>query len=193
MTWVKLCGMRTRSDVEAAMTAGADAVGFVIAPRSLRFVEPALLPDLGRDCPLQRFLVSEDEDPDTLVAIALDAGMTGIQPHGQGATSAAASALAAGMRVLYPIDPRAYSAGRLPSGAMPIFDAATPGGGRSFDHAPLRDVAGPFVLAGGLRPETVAGVVSALSPFGVDVSSGIESEPGVKDPQLMRRFVEAVR
>ncbi len=82
-------------------------------------------------------------------------------------------------------------------GVMPILDTADPdragGTGKRFD-ATLVDTAGrDWVLAGGLRPSTVADAVASAKPWGVDVSSGVESSPGVKDPALITRFIEEAK
>ena len=103
MTWIKLCGMGTSSDVAAAQNAGADAVGFVTARRSVRFVSPSTVAEISAGCSIPRFLVTEDETPDDLLAAALLAGVTGVQPHGDHADQAARAALEAGYDVLFPV------------------------------------------------------------------------------------------
>lgn len=193
-TWVKLCGMRSAADVAAAADAGADAVGFVTAAGSVRRITPAQAADYGRGFAVATFLVTEDEKPETLLHAAATASVTGVQPHGRHAAAAAEAALDAGLEVLFPIAvvPDADFAAA-PSGAVPLLDSATWGGGVAFDHSLIPSGLGRFVLAGGLTPGNVAAAVSAARPYGVDVSSGIEIEPGVKDPALMRDFVEAAR
>ena len=198
MTWVKLCGMRNRADVAAAIEAGADAIGFVIAPGSPRQVSVADARRYGADVPLARFLVTVDLTPEALVESARAAEVTGVQPHGDHKAPAAAAALAAGLEVLYPVAVSDSVPGELgPSAAIPILDTSVPGmeggTGRSFDWSLAAGVPGHFVLAGGLTPDTVAEAVEVSGAWGVDVSSGIESALGEKDHDLMRRFVEAVR
>ncbi len=192
--WVKLCGMQSAADVAAAAQAGADAVGFVTAARSIRHITPDMAAEYGRSAALETYLVTEDQPPEALLRAAAIAAVSGVQPHGTHAAAAAEAALAAGLKVLFPIavDPGADFTG-VPEGAVPILDSATWGGGVAFDHSLIPAGFGPFVLAGGLTPENVADAVRSLHPYGVDVSSGIESEPGVKDHRLMREFVEAVR
>lgn len=193
MTWIKLCGMRTESDVAAAQAAGADAVGFVTAQRSSRFVSPATAAEIGAGCSIARFLVTEDEPPEEVLAAALLAGVTGVQPHGEHARDAALLALAAGYDVLYPIIVAPGADLEAPTGAIPILDGPVPGSGIGIDLSMVASPPAQFVVAGGLTPDNVGEVLTRLRPYGVDVSSGIERERGVKDPELMQRFVEAVR
>ena len=193
MTWIKLCGMRTAADVSVAQAAGADAVGFVTARRSVRCVSPARAAEIGAGCSIARFLVTEDETPEDLLAAALLAGVTGVQPHGDHALAAAEAALEAGYEVLYPIVVAPGLDVQAPEGTIPILDGVVPGSGIPFDSSVLADLPAQFVVAGGLNPDNVGEVLTRLRPYGVDVSSGIEREHGVKDPELMQRFVEAVR
>jgi phosphoribosylanthranilate isomerase len=185
--------MRSASDVAAAQDAGADAVGFVTAPRSVRFISPSMAAEIGAGCSISRFLVTEDETPDDLLAAALLAEVTGVQPHGAHADQAARAALQAGYDVLYPVVVAPGSDVETPEGMIPILDGPVPGSGIGFDSAVLGSLPAQFVVAGGLTPDNVGEVLTRLRPYGVDVSSGIERERGVKDPELMKRFVEAVR
>jgi phosphoribosylanthranilate isomerase len=198
VTWIKLCGLSREEDVAAAVDAGADAVGFVIDPDSVRFVTPERAGVLGKGAAVERFLVSVDLEPSALVAAAEVACVTGVQPHGRHSAAASTAALAAGYRVLYPVRvAAAVSLAEVPTGATAILDAAVAGRhggtGRRFDWEWVAGLADEYVLAGGLTPDTVSGAIRDLRPWGVDVSSGIESSPGVKDHDLMRRFVEAAR
>lgn len=198
MTWVKLCGLSREGDVAAAVAAGADAIGFVTDPASPRRVTPERARALGDGVDLERFLVTVDLTPEELTAHAATAGVSGVQPHGRHSRAACEAALAAGYRALFPIRVAGrVSFDEVPAGAVPILDAAVDGRhggtGVAFDWGRLEGVAGEFVLAGGLTPETVPRAIRRVRPWGVDVSSGVESAPGVKDHDLMRRFVEAVR
>jgi phosphoribosylanthranilate isomerase len=198
VTWVKLCGLRTAADVAAAVEAGADAVGFVAAVESPRRVTPAEAAALGTGIPLLRFLVTVDLGPDELLAAAAESGVDGVQPHGSQADAAAAAALDVGLRVLFPVPVvDEIDLGGVPEGATPLLDAAVSGRhggtGRAFPWHLAGGLARPVVLAGGLSSDTVAEAIRIAKPWGVDVSSGIESSPGVKDHDEMRRFVEAVR
>jgi phosphoribosylanthranilate isomerase len=198
VTWVKLCGMTERRDVELAVELGADAVGFVVYERSPRRVEIAEAAALGAGLAIARFLVTVGLPPAELLDAAERAEVSGVQPHGRHAAEAAAAAQRAGLDVLFPVsvaDARP-DLGEIPEGCVPLLDtkAAVPGGsGRAFDWELAAGVARPWVLAGGLNPGTVGAAVASLDPWGVDVASGVEWAPGVKDHDLMRAFVEALR
>ena len=106
--------------------------------------------------------------------------------------------MAAGYRVLFPVPVGgAADLGRVPDGAMPLLDTAVPGlhggTGAAFDWSLAAGLERAIVVAGGLDPGNVADAVAATGAWGVDVASGVERRPGVKDPDAMRRFVEAVR
>jgi phosphoribosylanthranilate isomerase len=198
MTWVKLCGLRTRADVVAAVEAGADAVGFVVASGSARRVTLSEAARLGAGIDAERYLVTVDLDPEVLVAAARAASVTGVQPHGRHGAAAAAAARDAGFDVLLPVPVRdEVDVASVPEGVMPILDASPNGqhggSGVAFDWRLAEGLGRPVVLAGGLTPENVADAVAIVRPWGVDVSSGIETVPGVKDHDRMRRFVEAVK
>lgn len=194
MIWIKLCGMRSRADVAAAEAAGADAVGFVTAAGSVRRVTALEAAEYGEGCSVERFLVTTDETPEDLLLAARASRVTGVQPHGRHGSEAAAAAIEAGYRVLFPVPVSAdIDTTAVPEGALPIFDGAVPGSGTGFDPALISTFPGRYVVAGGLTPDNVGDILTELRPYGVDVSSGIERERGVKDPVLMRRFVEAVR
>lgn len=199
MTWVKLCGMTRRGDVEAAAEAGADAVGFVVHAASPRAVSTKEVRGLAVDAGVLTFLVSVDEEPDRVVGLAIDLGMSGVQPHGRHRDDTAVAALEHDLWVLAPvrIGTHVPDVSGIPPGARPLLDTAVAGAhggtGVSFDWALARSVAGEFVLAGGLLPSTVGDAVRAAGAWGVDVASGVESEPGIKDHAAMRRFVEEAR
>jgi phosphoribosylanthranilate isomerase len=194
VTWVKLCGLTREADVAAAAEAGADAIGLVTAPGSPRAVTVERAAELAAAGDLPAFLVTVGLAAPDAVAAAEAAGVAGLQPHGPGRFEAAEAALAAGLAVLFPVLAGPSSdLGAVPDGAMPILDSPRPGTGTVIDWAAAAHLEGRFVLAGGLTPDTVGDAVAAVRPWGVDVSSGIESAPGVKDHAMMRRFVEAAR
>jgi phosphoribosylanthranilate isomerase len=198
MTWVKLCGMTRRPDVEAAVDAGADAVGFVTHPGSPRCVTPDAIAVLVDGIPLTAFLVTVDAEPGWLVDTAAGLGVGGVQPHGSMAAESAEAAVAAGLQVLFPVHPASPQAPvDPPAGAVPLLDNAAPGlhggTGRSFDWSLTAGVSGPFVLAGGLHPGNVARAVEITGAWGVDVAGGVESSPGVKDHEMMRMFVDLAK
>ncbi len=195
--FVKLCGIRTEADLEAAVTAGADAVGFVLtpSPRQVSLSEATrlrtLLPStvLGvavyhRPAPGQVERVQEAMAPDLHQSApeSLDGAPRGsILPVVVDGDDVA--------RVI------AVAAGGNEMGLVLVDSRAKGGTGIRTDWERLAGVANgsKLVLAGGLHPGNVARAISVVRPFGVDVSSGIESAPGEKDHDLMRAFVAAAR
>lgn len=202
MTWsaeglfVKVCGLGRPTEVAAAVEAGVDAVGFVWWDRSPRHRRLAEIRSLAGDVPVTTVLVTVDLESAALLDAASRAGVTAVQPHGSHAAVAAAAARRLGIAVIRPV-----AAGEEPVNAHPddlllvdTPDEDLPGGtGRAFDWSLIGAIDRPFLLAGGLDPDNVAAAVTQVRPFGVDASSGLESSPGVKDVDLIRRFVEEAK
>ncbi len=197
-TWVKVCGVKTKGDVAAVAEAGADAFGLVMAP-SPRQVDAEQAATLVRIAAgIQSFLVTVDARPAELLDLARFVGVSGVQPHGLHAAEAASAAVQAGLMVLRP---RPVSGevvlDDIPMAQIPLLDTAVRdahgGTGRRFDWDLAGGISRPFVLAGGLGPDTVAEAVARLHPWGVDASSGLESAPGVKDAHLIRRYVQEAK
>jgi phosphoribosylanthranilate isomerase len=199
MTWVKVCGLTNRPDVDVSVEAGADAVGVVVEADSPRSVDARLAAELIAGIEVETVMVTVDMPADALVGAAAEAGFTGIQPHGLYANEAASAGIAAGLLVLFPV---AVGTERpdltsVPDAAVPLLDTADStrhgGTGRSFDWALATDPGRTIVLAGGLTPTTVARAVAAVRPWGVDVASGVERSPGVKDHDAVRSFVREAK
>lgn len=196
---VKICGVTDRAGVEAATEAGADAIGFVLAesPRHItleRALElAALVPPL-----VSRVAVLRHADARTIRAVAAAVAPHWIQTETTPEVEAALSAgsLPGGaslLRVLHDGD----LLEDLPRDAGTVLLEGPGRGGRgvSPDWGRAARLARRvrLILAGGLTPDNVAAAIETVRPFGVDVASGVESSPGVKDPALMARFVAAVR
>lgn len=195
--WVKICGLSRAADVEAAVEAGADAVGFVLA-ESPRRVSPETARRLGEGLTVQRVLVTVDARPEQLMRWVAATGATGVQPHGLHSADAGSAAISEGLLVLHPVRVRSrVDLGEVPAGRIPLLDTFEPnrhgGSGSSFDWGLIGPADRDFVLAGGLNSENVAGAIARVSPWGVDASSGLESAPGVKDPELIREFVREAK
>lgn len=206
---VKICGIKTRAILEAAIEAGADMVGFVHFARSPRHLDLDAIAELisaarGRaeTCVL---LVNPDN---TLVAQVAAIGPDWIQLHGPETPHRVEAIRAeAGVAVLKAVpvgqaEDLACLAGfdavadRLLLDARPPRNADRPGGnGLAFDWTLLKplDPAIGFMLSGGLTPDTVADAIAAVHPIGVDVSSGVESAPGQKDATLVAAFIRNAR
>lgn len=206
---VKMCGITNPEDALAAAYLGADAVGLNFHPPSPRYVRPAAVEAILREVPLFVEVVGVFVREPLKEALAL-AGPFGrlrtIQRHGDDHEPAdifpfrliAVFRVADG-RDLGPI--RRYVAeaqklGRLPDALL--IDAKVPGeyGGTGQSPpwellAPLREECGvPLILAGGLTPDNVAEAVRTVRPYAVDVASGVESSPGKKDVDKMKRFID---
>ncbi len=198
---VKICGITTPDAYEAARA--ADYVGFVFFPPSPRHVLPARAAALAaRPGPLRVGLFVDPADAlvaETLDAIALDV----LQVVASPARAAALRARfgrpvwrAAGVAVAADLPMAMQGADALLLDAKPPPGATRPGGNAAtFDWSMLRawQAPGPWLLAGGLTPGTVAGAIAETGATAVDVSSGVERAPGVKDPALIEAFVAAAR
>jgi phosphoribosylanthranilate isomerase len=206
---IKICGIKTEAILDAAIDAGADMVGLMHFPRSPRHLE---LDPIGELISLARgrietcvVLVNPDN---TLVAQVAALGPDWIQLHGpetphrvEAIRDEAGIAIMKVCSIGGPDDVAhvadyADIADRILLDTKPPKGADRPGGlGEPFDWALLKalDPSLGFMLSGGLTPETVAAAIKATHPIGVDVSSGVEKAPGVKDAGLIRTFIEKVR
>ena len=199
MTWVKICGLSKARDVRAAEEAGADAIGLVLVPESPRAITADQAATLASLASVKTFLLLRDSSPSEMLDLASFVGVSGIQPYGSGVDEVTDAALRAGLEVLYPVPvgDRTVSLMDVRDDVLPILDTARAGKhggtGDRFDPG-LVDAAGrDWVVAGGLTPDNVADAVTSAKPWGVDVSSGVESAPGTKDPALIIRFVEEAK
>jgi phosphoribosylanthranilate isomerase len=207
---VKICGLSTPAALEAALDAGADMVGFVFFPKSPRHLDWATARALGRQARGRAKIValSVDADDETLKRIADALSPDLMQLHGRetpervkriGELCASPTMKAIGVAAradLAEADAYAGAADYLLIDAKAPKDAALPGGnGRPFDWSLTRDFRPPvpWLLSGGLDPDTVATAIELSQARGVDVSSGVESAPGVKDEARIRAFVAAAR
>jgi len=188
-----------------AWASGADALGLNFYPRSPRFVTAETAAVLARTRPALGAVVGVfvNESPDVIRARVRECGLTAVQLHGDEPPEACAGygvPVIKALRVRGPEDverARAYvGAGDV---ATLLLDGAAPGyggGGVGFDWslvARLSDAGVPVLVAGGLNPSNVQQAVRATKPYGVDVASGVEVSPGIKDADAVRAFVRAVR
>ena len=197
--YVKICGIREGEALRAALDAGADAVGFVVSPGSPRDVDPAvaagLVASVGRAA--ETVLVVSHSTPVEAVALATAIGVDILQLHGRYAeadVAAARSAFPRVWRAASVADGTPLTVGAWGEEAL-LLDSPRAGSGHRWDTRDLRDASlgERWVLAGGLDPDNVAEAIAASRPWGVDVSSGVESSRGVKDPARIRAFVDAAR
>jgi phosphoribosylanthranilate isomerase len=198
VTWVKVCGLKTIADIDAATEAGADAVGLVLIRESPRHLAIEIATELAAHSKVPTVILTRNISAAELVEMVDLVGAGGVQPYGDHATQAAAAIGATGRMVLWPM--RVHGRPELsaiPEGQIPLLDGfsakALGGSGTPVPDEWIPRGGPRFVLAGGLGPDNVAGVVTQYSPWGVDASSGLESSLGVKDPDRIRSFVERAK
>lgn len=200
-TRIKICGLTREADVDEAIEAGADALGFVLYPKSSRAVTLARAAELIRRLPpfVTPVLLLVNASPQELRAATEELPHALLQFHGdetpQQCTAAGrpfirAAGMAEGLDLL-------DFAARFSNALALLLDAPVEGyggGGKVFDWSRIPpSVPLPVVLSGGLNPANVTDGVIHVRPFAVDVSSGVEISKGVKSGPLMRRFCKAVR
>ena len=189
---VKICGLRSSGDVDAAVTAGADAIGFVFA-ESVRRVSPAEARAAAAGVPAGVLRVavmkhpSAEEWQDVRETFGPDVLQTDAGDYAALDVPDNVKRLPV-YREGQPIDAK-----ELPEEFL--YEGAKSGAGETVDWQRAAGLAGGrhMVLAGGLSPENVATAIRAVRPWGVDVSSGVESAPGIKDAARIRDFLEAAR
>ena len=200
-TRIKICGLTREADVDAAVDAGADALGFNLYPPSPRAITPQRAGQLARRLPpfVTPVLLFVNASADEIAAAIHAVPNALLQFHGDetpeqclapGRPYLRAARMAPDMALLDFAALHAQAAGLL----LDTHVAAYGGSGKAFDwslvppHVPL-----PLVLSGGLSPASVTAGIAQLRPWGVDVSSGVEVAKGIKDAALMRAFCDAVR
>jgi phosphoribosylanthranilate isomerase len=179
---VKVCGITRREDAEVAVEAGASALGFVFVATSPRCVTPEQAAALGSGLAAWKVGVFVNETAASIVAVVRAAKLDVVQVYGGGPPTGA----------------RVWKAFRV-AGAPGAVDSAGAeailldglANGQRFDWALARGFASNVIVAGGLDGSNVVDAIRAAQPWGVDASSGLESSPGVKDREKVRRFVEA--
>ncbi len=196
----KICGITRLEDALAASRLGADALGFNFWPGSKRFVTPAVARAIVARLPplVTPVGVFVNQSEGEMLAVAGETGIQVLQLHGDEPPELCARLPLPVWKAIAVDRPHLLSHAR--AYAVQAFVLDTPsrgfgGSGRTFDWslaAGVSDVA-PVVLAGGLAPENVAEAARAVRPWAVDVASGVESSPGVKDADRMARFLAAVR
>src|SRR4051794_19044032 len=196
--FVKICGTTSEEDALLAVAMGADALGFIFAP-STRQVAPRLVGDIVRRLPPEILTlgVFRDESPARVVEVVNGCWLRGAQLSGHETPEQSRW-----VRERLPFTIKAFAAGdrgvrdAADHGAdVVMVDSASPGSGKVFDWSLAAAVprGHRVLLAGGLTPNNVADAIGAVHPWGVDVVTGVEREPGKKDPRLLRAFVAAAK
>ena len=223
MTSVKICGLTSESDLESAIRAGADRVGFVLAPKSPRFVDKTRAARMANKAYHMEYVPERWVDVWVVANWSLSGGphtieldqlvdrlpdIAAVQLHGKEtpADVEAFKALAPRVAVVKAIGVSARQdleqVTAFKAADMFLLDAKPPPGadregghGRPFDWSILQgfDPGKPWVLSGGLTPENVAEAIRISGAKAVDVSSGVEARPGVKDPAKVKAFIEAAK
>lgn len=214
MTWVKICGMTNLEDALAAVDAGADAVGFVFYDKSPRCVTLETAREIVKKLPghVDKVGVFVNESPERVSEMADDAGLTAVQFHGEEYRDPEKYFVEGKVFFSLPVTEilrdlhgqgGLFLCPRFPDAAGVLLDSGTRdqrgGTGRTFGWGEARSLVFglkekyPVVIAGGLTPSNVGWAAEYLSPWGVDVASGVEAAPGKKDPEKVRAFVRAVR
>ena len=200
-TRIKICGLTREADVAAAVEAGADALGFVLYPKSPRYLGLAKAAALARSLPpfvtpVCLFVNASATDIEAACAAIPHALLQfhGDEPPAE--CDAADRPYLRAVRMTPQLD-LLDCVHRYPNALALLLDAAVDGyggGGKVFDWSLIpQDLPARVVLSGGLNPANVIDGVLRARPFAVDVSSGVESAKGIKDAALMHRFCEAVR
>lgn len=198
---IKICGLTNIGDALKSVELGADYLGFVLYPESPRFIDPAVLKTLISDLPGRTKTVGVFVNalPDEIIRVVKDCNLTVIQLHGD-----------EDLRELPAMPAPVWKAVRIRSGTteLPpdarladriVLDTSVEGlyGGTGkqidVDSASAIAAKAEVMLGGGMNPENIAEVVSLVKPVGVDVSSGVEASPGIKDHARLAAFIRAAR
>ena len=192
MTKVKICGLSTQGAVEAAVSAGADYIGFVFAP-SKRQVTVEQAAELAKFIPshIQKVGVFVSPSRAELLEAVDKVGMDLVQVHGRVTDDLFEDLPCASIQAV-----QVDGDGHVPSSQADylLFDAPVAGSGQTFDWGQLdtTELSQPFFIAGGLNEDNVEEAIQHFTPFAVDVSSGVETD-GQKDHEKIRRFIERVK
>lgn len=201
MTRVKICGLRTEDEARHAATSGADLIGLNVWAGTPRHVTASQAASIARAVrsgpkPPAIVLVAVLPDEGDLGAIVREVRPDHVQVHGPwgGETHLEGVPVIRAFALGSPSDLAAIAAW---TGDLALVDAKVEGmhggTGRRIPPELLERIQRPYLLAGGLRPDNVAAAVRRFRPWAVDVASGVESSPGIKSPELVERFIAAVR
>jgi phosphoribosylanthranilate isomerase len=194
---VKICGMTRPEDAAAAVAHGASAVGFIFWPGSRRFVDPHRARAIAATLPpfVSTVGVFVDQPAEYINGVASFVPLSVVQLHGDEAPS-----FVTGLsRPVMKAATRREDAAGWPETVRLLVDAHDPvthgGTGQVADWGLAAAIARqrPIVLAGGLGPDNVAAAIAAVQPWGLDVSSGVESSPGIKDERRIAALFAAIR
>lgn len=190
--FVKICGVRDERTAAAAVAAGADAVGFVFA-KSVRQVTPGEACAAAGSIPdhVQRVAVMRHPSSAEWQSVLDEFGPDVLQTDAEDFADIDVPDTVVHWPVLR--ESRVQADARLPE--VFVYEGTDSGTGQTVDWSRAAELAGSgrMILAGGLTPANVGAAIAAVRPWGVDVSSGVEAAPGMKDEELIREFIGAVR
>lgn len=184
---IKICGITKKEDALAAEAAGADAIGVILFSDSMREIDPEVAADIFQALrpSTVKVCVTHTTSQDDLITI--------LKIHPDAVQVSHPLTVPGDVRIIRVLEP----GDRIPDDVDAVIIDSSRGHGRLFDAEYARHVAWkstiPVILAGGLTPENVCEAIRIVRPFAVDVASGVESAPGIKDLEKVRRFIEAVR
>ena len=203
MTKIKICGLTRLDDAVLASDLGADFLGFIFVPESPRYVEPERVAEIvatlrGAGSTARVVGVFNDASVETIRGVSNVAPLDFVQLHG---TETDEDVVAIGLPAIktFRVGSALPDTTSVPSAEWLLFDTYDErrggGTGRRFDWSLLAmyERTKPFLLAGGIDPDNVAAAISLVRPDGVDIASGVESEPGLKDHAKLRALFERVR
>lgn len=197
---VKICGITRLEDALAAERLGADALGFNFWPGSRRYLTPAAAWEIVRRLPplVTPVGLFVNQPESEMVGIARETGMRILQLHGNESPELCGRLPFPVVKAIRVTSVQSLSALASYEVAAFLLDSPAPGFGGSGEPFAWSLAEGvseiaPIILAGGLTPENVAQAINAVRPYAVDVASGVESAPGIKDQGKMARFIAAAR
>ena len=208
-TWIKFCGTTSLADAEASIAAGADAIGFVFTT-SKRQVTPDQVKGITQHLPeeIEKIGVFTDEPVENILAIVKQAGLTGVQLHGkEPAGDFARLVEECGGDQRFRVTRTVIIKEDFRDELMLVLNAVKPphrvlldsgaGSGKTFAWDAVQELVrgspAHVIVAGGLTPGNVGDAIHTFLPWGVDLASCVEMQPGKKDPQKLKAFVDAVR
>ena len=192
--FVKICGTTSEEDALLSVALGADALGFIFAP-SPRQVAPGLVHDIVRRLPPEILTIGvfRNELPQRVAKIVNECGLRGAQLHGRETPDQSQwlkERIPIVIKAFVGGDPMIKHAHEHGADAV-LLDSPNPGSGKVFDWRLAEDAptSMPILLAGGLTAENIADAINKVHPLGVDSCTGVELEPGRKDPRKLRLFI----
>ena len=193
--FVKICGTTSEEDALLSVALGADALGFIFAP-SPRQVAPSVVHDIVRRLPPEIITIGvfRNELPQRVAKIVHECGLRGAQLHGRETpdqTHWLKERVPVVIKAFMAGDPGIRNAAEHGADAILLDSPSGGGSGKVFDWRLAEDAPNriPLLLAGGLNHENIADAIEKVHPFGVDTCTGVEVEPGRKDPRKLRLFI----